>query len=148
LNATFWLNGDNSSWSIPLPVCFVCTKLSPKIEKDIDMNTTFSTSIRAKDWKKAYRAALFEPDKNKRLERILEAEVTVALRARELFYMGDQAERQAVDAAISALQVLRSTMCNDKGTPRVSTLEKCLTPSTLSETPVLVSYPNLRRTIA
>jgi hypothetical protein len=62
---------------------------------------------------------LFETDKNKRLERIFEAEVAVALRARELFYMEDQAERQAVDAAISALQVLHSTMYNEKGTQRV-----------------------------
>jgi hypothetical protein len=55
--------------------------------------------------------ALFETDKNRMSERIAHAEWALALRARELFHAGREhlQERQAVDAAIYILHVLRST---------------------------------------
>ena len=63
------------------------------------------------NWKELYRAALFETDKNRMAERIANAEWALALRARELFHTGREhlQERQAVDAAIYALQALRRT---------------------------------------
>jgi hypothetical protein len=70
-------------------------------KKETDMNPSLPL------WRQAYLAALFEPDKNKRLERMKEAEMAVALRARELFHNENNGERQAVDAAMYALQTLR-----------------------------------------
>lgn len=79
-----------------------------------------STGIAAspsKNWKELYMAALYERDKNRVSERIANAEWALALRARELFHTGREnlQERQAVDAAISALHALRSTTTNYEG---------------------------------
>ena len=69
------------------------------------------TSSPSKNWKALYRAALFETEKHRMAERIANAEWALALRARELFNTGTEhlQERQAVDAAIYALHVLRRT---------------------------------------
>ena len=73
--------------------------------------TTGVAASPSKSWKELYRAALFETDKNRMAERIANAEWALALRARELFHTGREhlQERQAVDAAIYALQALRRT---------------------------------------
>jgi len=61
------------------------------------------------NWKESYKAAIFETDKTKILERIADAEIALAMRARELFQAsGDNTnERQALDASMSALHTLR-----------------------------------------
>jgi len=61
-------------------------------------------------WKELYRAALFETDPSMLSERIAHAEWALALRSQELFYEhGDHyIERQAVDAALYALFILKS----------------------------------------
>ena len=61
-------------------------------------------------WKELYKAAIFEPDKTKILERIADAEIALAMRARELFHgSGDNTgERQELDASMSALHTLRT----------------------------------------
>jgi Cft2 family RNA processing exonuclease len=75
------------------------------------MSTGVAVSPISKSWRELYKAALFETDKNRMSERIAYAEWALALRARELFHTGREhlQERQAVDAAIYALHVLRRT---------------------------------------
>ena len=65
-----------------------------------------ATSIN--DWKDAYRAALFEPNKSKIPMRVAEAEKKIAARARELFNSGDHdtLERSALNVAMYALVAL------------------------------------------
>jgi hypothetical protein len=89
------------------------------------MSTGVAASPR-KSWKELYKAALFETNTNKMSERIAHAEWALALRARELFQTGcgHLQERQAVDAAMYALQALRRTTINHgklKGTIVVKT---------------------------
>jgi hypothetical protein len=64
-----------------------------------------------KSWKELYRAAVFETDKNQVSVRIAHAEWALAVRARELFHADSEhlQQRQAVDTAIYALHILRST---------------------------------------
>jgi hypothetical protein len=64
-----------------------------------------------KSWKELYRAAVFETDKNQVSVRIAHAEWALAVRARELIHADSEhlQERQAVDTAIYALHILRST---------------------------------------
>lgn len=61
-------------------------------------------------WKQSYMAALFEVDKNRLFVRIDQAEMAIVLRTRELFQNAGehQQERRALEAALCALQVLRS----------------------------------------
>jgi hypothetical protein len=75
------------------------------------MSRGVATSLITKAWRELYKAALFEQDKSKLSERIAHAEWALVLRARELFHTGGEhlQERQAVDAAMCALQALRST---------------------------------------
>jgi hypothetical protein len=75
------------------------------------MSTGVAVSPTSKSWRELYKAALFETDKNRMSERIAHAEWALVLRARELFHTGSEhlQERQAVDAAIYALQALRRT---------------------------------------
>jgi hypothetical protein len=82
------------------------------------MSTAIATSPFNKAWRELYKAALFETDKSKSLERIADAEVALTLRMRELFHAdsNELQERQAVDTAISALYILRSTIAADKQT--------------------------------
>jgi hypothetical protein len=74
------------------------------------MSTVIATSPIRQAWRELYKAALFEKDQSKSLERIADAEVALTLRMRELFHAGNNElqERQAVDTAISALYILRS----------------------------------------
>jgi hypothetical protein len=74
----------------------------------------------SKSWKELYRAALFETDKSKVLERIAQAELALSRRARELFHTDKEFfhERQAVDAATQALQALRSALTGKKSGDR------------------------------
>ena len=64
------------------------------------------------DWKDLYKAALFEPNKEKIPVRISDAEQRIAARARELFNSGDQdtLERSALNVAMYALVALRSSL--------------------------------------
>lgn len=75
------------------------------------MNTSVATFLANQNWKELYKAALFEADGRKLPERITHAQCALAMRARELFYTDKEhfQERFAIDAAISALQSLRST---------------------------------------
>jgi hypothetical protein len=75
------------------------------------MSTGFAISPITKAWRELYKAVLFEHDKSKLSERIAHAEWALVLRARELFHTGGEhlQERQAVDAAMCTLQMLRST---------------------------------------
>ena len=84
------------------------------------MRTGFPVSPVSKSWKELYRAALFETDKSKLSERIAQAEWALSLRARELFRTDKEflQERQAVDAATPALQVLRSTLTGKRSGDR------------------------------
>ena len=73
-------------------------------------------------WKERYMAALFEMDKDKLNQRITDAEVAVAQRARELFQVDGDAtsrtrlrERKALEAALYALRALRSIAQNERG---------------------------------
>lgn len=61
-----------------------------------------------KAWQELYKAALFETDKTKAAERMAHAERVILARARCLFENPDAlAERNALDAALYALHVLR-----------------------------------------
>jgi hypothetical protein len=64
------------------------------------------------DWHDLYRAALFEPNKNKIPVLIAEAEKRIAARARELFHSGnhDTVERSALNVALYALFALKSSL--------------------------------------
>ena len=80
------------------------------------MATGVAISPASATWKELYRAALFETDRSRLSERIAHAEWALALRSQHLFYEhgGHHAERQAVDAALYALFVLKShTMDSD-----------------------------------
>ena len=70
-----------------------------------------NTVSQQNDWKDLYRAALFEPNKEKIPVRIADAEQRVAARARELFNSGDRdsLERRALNVAMYALVALRSS---------------------------------------
>jgi hypothetical protein len=63
-------------------------------------------------WPLFYRAALFESDANKVVDRIAEAEMALVTRARELFHSTEDniEEEQAVDDAMYALHALRSAL--------------------------------------
>ena len=75
------------------------------------MNTGSSISLNSSAWRDLYKTVLFEVDKTKLPELIAQAEKTLALRARELFYAaGDNIEEgEALDDAIYALHALRNT---------------------------------------
>jgi hypothetical protein len=74
------------------------------------MVTGVAISPASATWKELYRAALFETDRSRLSERIAHAEWALALRSQQLFYEhGDHyIERQAVDAALYALFILKS----------------------------------------
>ena len=81
------------------------------------MNTGISGSPYKRVWRQFYKAALFELDASKVLDRIAEADKALATRARELFYSaGDNIEEeQAVDDAVYVLHALRSALkCSPK----------------------------------
>jgi hypothetical protein len=61
------------------------------------------------DWRDLYRAAVFEKDRAKAAELILDAERVITLRVRSLFHTqsGASDERQALHAALHALHLLR-----------------------------------------
>jgi hypothetical protein len=78
-------------------------------------------------WKEKYMAALFEMDRGRLNQRITEAEMAVAQRARELFQGdGDTScgtqlkERKALEAALYALRALRSIAQSDRVAARRS----------------------------
>jgi hypothetical protein len=74
------------------------------------MNTGVAISPASATWKELYRAALFETDRSRLSERIAHAEWALALRSQQLFYEhgNHYVERQAVDAALYALFILKS----------------------------------------
>ena len=74
------------------------------------MTANPSQSSSPNSWRDAYIAALFEVDKSKLGERIADAEMAFALRARELFHaQGDHIEEQtALEDALYSLHALRS----------------------------------------
>ena len=76
------------------------------------MNTGTFGPPHERVWAQFYKAALFELDANKVVDRIGEAEMALVTRARELFHSaGDNIEEeQAVDDAMYALHALRSAL--------------------------------------
>ena len=90
------------------------------------MNTKVAVSPTLKNWRELYKAAILEADSNRLSERIAVAEWALAVRSRELFYADEEhlQERLAVDAAISALQTLRSTR---RGPERISAARDAIT---------------------
>ena len=80
------------------------------------MSTGFAASPIIKNWKELYKAALFETDKSKMPERIAQAEWALVLRTRELFHAGIEhlREREAVDAALHALHILRGATISEE----------------------------------
>jgi hypothetical protein len=64
-------------------------------------------------WQELYTAALFETDKSKAAERISAAEQVIVARVRNLFHHPDNpsAERNALDAALYALSILKVYTC-------------------------------------
>ena len=75
------------------------------------MHMGIATSPAAAPWRELYKAALFETDKSKLLEYIVDAEMAMVLRARELFHTTDGdhiEEEEALDDAMYALRALRS----------------------------------------
>lgn len=81
------------------------------------MSTT-SFSLGHADWRRLYRAALFEADGSKLAGRIAEARSAVVLRARELFNDGggNFEEEQDLDDALYALQALYNCLVMDTRT--------------------------------
>jgi hypothetical protein len=66
-------------------------------------------SAGAANWRKLYRTALFESDKQQLISRISEAEKAIIQRGRELFAAHDQSEeRDALDDALYALRAMRN----------------------------------------
>lgn len=61
------------------------------------------------DWRNSYRAALLDKGDGRTLERIAEAQRLIVARARSLFHIPTTSteERTALDAALSALSILR-----------------------------------------
>jgi len=76
------------------------------------MNTATCKSLYTQSWKELYQAAIHEPDMNKMMERITDAESALAIRMRELFYTsGDNLEEvESMDDALSILHALRSSL--------------------------------------
>jgi hypothetical protein len=72
------------------------------------MNDAVAPSPNARVWRELYKAALFEVDKSKMLQRIAEAKRALVLRARELFQAVEDnpEEGQALDDAMYALRAL------------------------------------------
>jgi hypothetical protein len=126
LDVTIWLYGTDSGWNLRLPICPCRIESNPDdltTQRGVSMNTGVALSPLKRNWRELYTAAVFEPDRNKLSERIALAEWALAVRARELFHTDSEhfQERQAVDAAIAALQALRATTCNEgrRGVHRV-----------------------------
>jgi len=75
------------------------------------MTTTVCRGLTTQSWKDLYRAALGESDLNRLPGRIDAAEAAIVIRARELFYEGDEAEdRESLDDAMCILHALRSSL--------------------------------------
>ncbi|MFZ1142533.1 MAG: hypothetical protein ABR881_29995 [Candidatus Sulfotelmatobacter sp.] len=75
------------------------------------MNTGSSIYLNSRAWRDLYKAALFEVDKTRLLDRIAQAEEALVARAQELFHIaGDNTEEeQALDDTMYALHALRNT---------------------------------------
>lgn len=75
------------------------------------MNPATCKSLYTLSWKDLYRAAIHEPDMNKMIECITEAESALVIRMRELFNTGDNFEEvESMDDALSILHALRSSL--------------------------------------
>jgi hypothetical protein len=114
LGVTFWLYESDFECSLQLPICG-CE--SPESSPEDRIVSTDGAPLRiSATWKELYMAALREADKSRLPERIFHAQMALNLRSRELFYAGEEQveERRAVDAAMNALQGLRSTCLENK----------------------------------
>jgi hypothetical protein len=71
------------------------------------------SSSSPKPWLELYKAALFETDKQRVAQRIVDAERVIKDRARSLFQQPKNAcaERTALDAALYALSILKVYTC-------------------------------------
>ena len=66
-----------------------------------------SSEVRYPEWQNEYRAALLEFDKIKLFERVAAAETAIYKRLQQIAQSsGHQAERQAIEDALSALSAL------------------------------------------
>ncbi len=93
------------------------------------MEARFQLSRSMSDWKELYKAALFEDDNSKILQRIAEAERAVSARAGELF--GEAAnqvrERRDIENALYFLDLLRRTESR-MNLPRESVIQSAQQP--------------------
>jgi hypothetical protein len=71
-----------------------------------------ANNLPTQSWKDLYHAAIHESELNKLPERIADAQIALILRARELFYMSDDAigEKESLDEAMYILHALRSSL--------------------------------------
>ena len=75
-----------------------------------DMNSQWLLQTSPLHWHELYLAAVFESDRSRVPARLMEAELAIAARARELFHAPSNGniERQALDSCLQALHMLRS----------------------------------------
>jgi hypothetical protein len=75
------------------------------------MSQNQSKTLGDTGWKELYMAAVFESDKSKLAERIIEAHAAIGTRKRKLLKTGDDAqERRLLDTALFSLQALWSCL--------------------------------------
>ncbi|MFZ0284357.1 MAG: hypothetical protein WAL32_03950 [Terriglobales bacterium] len=75
------------------------------------MNAAPASKSSCNSWKDLYTAALFENDKPKIAERIVEAQGAILARRRELaLTVSDMRERHALDNALFSLEALRTCL--------------------------------------
>ncbi len=73
------------------------------------MNAGTSPSVKPKEWKTLFRAAILETDKSLVRQRVFEAEAAVLARQRELFYgHGTLEEKTAMEDALYALRAYKT----------------------------------------
>jgi hypothetical protein len=114
LDLTFWLYETESRCDLRMPLC-TCESDGRDSEKS-GSNAQVIALPKGSDWRELYQAALIERDGHELLQRILEAQISLNLRARELFHAKSEQmeERRSVDAAMHSLQALRMT-CTKSG---------------------------------
>jgi hypothetical protein len=107
LDVTFWLYETESRCDMRMPLC-TCES-DGRNSQEAGSSAQVVALPKASDWGALYRAALIERDRHELLQRILEAQISLNLRARELFHAKSEQmeERRSVDAAMHSLQALR-----------------------------------------
>jgi hypothetical protein len=118
-DVTFWLYGEDRTWTARLPTCPFCETSAQLFKEEIDMDTAVTRAPLSAGWREMYKAALFEVDIDRQLQLIAEAELVLTFRAWERFQSKDDhiEEETALEDALYALHALRSAATNRKKTP-------------------------------